>query len=65
VTPQTEIVAFAVRWLPFGGPPAEDVYVTFGLTYEQFRGRLADALAHEPLRIAQATAAALAKAYRL
>lgn len=65
MTPQTEIVAFAVRWLPFGGPPVEEVYVTFGLTYEQFRGRLAGALAHEPLRIAPVTTAALAKAYRL
>lgn len=65
MTPDTEILAFAVRWLPFGGAPTEDVYVTFGLTHEQFRERLADALVHERLRIAPATAVALVKAYRL
>jgi hypothetical protein len=65
VTPDTEILAFAVRWLPFGGAPGEDVYVTFGLTHEQFRRRLADALAHEQLHMAPATAVALATAYRL
>ena len=65
MTPHTEIVAFAVRWLPFGGPPAEDVYVTYGLTYEHFRERLADALVREARHVAPATAVALAKAYRL
>ena len=65
MTPDTEILAFALRWLPFGGAPTEDVYVTFGLTHEQFRARLADALIRERPRIAAVNAVALAKAYRL
>lgn len=65
MTPDTEVLAFAVRWLPFGCAPADEVFLTFGVTSEQFRGRLADALGHEQGHIAAETAAALAKAYRL
>lgn len=63
MTPDTELLAFAAKWLPFGRAPAEDVFVTFGLTYEHFRARLADALQHERRRVAPKTAVALVNTY--
>lgn len=65
MTPDTELLAFATKWLPFGGAPAEDVFITFGLTAERFRERLAAAMVREATRIAPATARALAELYRL
>jgi hypothetical protein len=35
-----ELVAFALRWAPFGGGNAEDILVTFGLTEETYFRRL-------------------------
>ncbi len=35
-----EIVRFALRWNPFGGPPPEEVLPHFGLTPAQLHGRL-------------------------
>lgn len=65
MTSDAELLTFAVKWLPFGGAPAEDVFVTYGLTYSQFTRRLADALIHERGRVPPATATALARIYRL
>ncbi|MDL9944569.1 hypothetical protein QSJ19_03010 [Gordonia sp. ABSL11-1] len=35
-----ELVAFALRWAPFGGGNAEDILVTFGLAEEAYFRRL-------------------------
>lgn len=35
------LLAFARRWEPYGGPPAEDVMVQFGLTPTAFASRIA------------------------
>lgn len=59
MTTDTELLTFTVRWLPYGGPPAEDVFVTFGLTYEQFRARIAEAVVRERRHITLTTACAL------
>jgi hypothetical protein len=65
VTPDSEILAFAIRWLPFGRAPIEDMFVTFGLTQEKFRERLADALRRERPRMAPPTVRALVESYQL
>lgn len=41
----TELVSFAARWAPFGGPPAEEVFVRFGITLPRFRIRVQEAAA--------------------
>ncbi|GAA4478683.1 hypothetical protein GCM10023094_22740 [Rhodococcus olei] len=38
-----ELLAFAARWAPFGGPPDEEVFLEFGMTPERFRMRVRDA----------------------
>lgn len=30
------VVEFAVRWAPFGGPPAEDLLIRFGTNRDRF-----------------------------
>lgn len=34
------MVEMACRWMPFGGPPAEDIMVNFGLTPNDYYRRL-------------------------
>ncbi|WP_213571194.1 hypothetical protein [Rhodococcus sp. USK13] len=34
------MVDLAMRWLPFGGPPAGDILVTFGLSSTEFYRRI-------------------------
>lgn len=36
-----QIVALAVKWLPFGDPSAEDIWVQFGIPPSQFWQRVA------------------------
>lgn len=36
------IVDFAVRWAPYGGPPAEDILVEFGMSSRRFYQQLKD-----------------------
>ncbi|MBF6210058.1 hypothetical protein IU433_03110 [Nocardia puris] len=31
------VLDFALIWEPFGGPGTEDIFVTFGMTDQQFR----------------------------
>ncbi|WP_430335020.1 hypothetical protein [Rhodococcus sp. ACT016] len=40
-----DLLAFAARWAPFGGPPAEDTFVRFGMTLPRFRIRVQEAAA--------------------
>lgn len=41
------MVDFALRWLPYGGGPAEDIIVGFGLSPREFFARL-DSLLRGP-----------------
>jgi hypothetical protein len=34
------LVAFAVKWEPYGGASAEDVFVEFGIDMSEYRRRL-------------------------
>ncbi|GAA1458582.1 hypothetical protein [Williamsia maris] len=45
-----EALAFAVRWAPFGGADRDEIFVTFGLTPEQFGQRLRRAADHPEAR---------------
>lgn len=45
---QAEMVAFAVRWAPFGGGPSDDIFVTFGVSERVFFQRLHRILADDP-----------------
>ena len=36
---------FAIQWIPFGGGPADEIFIRFGMTPERFRERL-----HEVIR---------------
>lgn len=38
------MLAFAIRWLPFGGGPKEDIFVEFGIHDHDFYSRLHDEL---------------------
>ncbi len=40
-----EIIDFALLWQPFGGPPAEEILVNFGMSELRFRSRVVDILA--------------------
>ncbi|MBW4818397.1 hypothetical protein [Rhodococcus qingshengii] len=41
---ERDLVAFAARWFPFGGAPAEDVMLTFGLRPSLYYTRLGHVL---------------------
>ena len=36
------MVELAIQWLPFGGPPPEDILVTYGITVDTFYQRILD-----------------------
>ncbi|MEU2005099.1 hypothetical protein ACH47B_28835 [Rhodococcus sp. NPDC019627] len=38
------MIEYSSRWLPYGGPPPEDIFVEFGLTPGQFAHRVFEAL---------------------
>ncbi|MBB5915176.1 hypothetical protein BJY24_004043 [Nocardia transvalensis] len=38
------IIDFALLWQPFGGPPAEEILVTFGMSELRFRNRVVEIL---------------------
>ncbi|MFF3572645.1 hypothetical protein [Nocardia jiangxiensis] len=39
-----EMIRLAEMWLPFGGPPEEEIFTRFGLTRHAFQARLEKAL---------------------
>jgi hypothetical protein len=43
-TDQARLVEFALRWQPYGGGSAEDIFVEFGLTEKVYFERLSDVL---------------------
>ncbi|SED96671.1 hypothetical protein SAMN04490239_9435 [Rhodococcus koreensis] len=45
-----ELMTFAAQWAPFGGPPAEEVLVSFGMTMPRFEFRLCEALSRRQNR---------------
>lgn len=46
----TEIVAHARIWAPYGGPRTSEVFVKFGMTPETYRRRIAELL-QEPVTL--------------
>ncbi|GAB87135.1 hypothetical protein [Gordonia rubripertincta] len=38
----TAMVELGMRWLPFGGPPPEQIMVTYGITADAFYQRILD-----------------------
>lgn len=45
------LVEFAEIWLPYGGGSREDIFVTFGLTEDQYFQRLCDLLTFQSLAV--------------
>lgn len=45
------VLLFALRWLPFGGAPQDEVFVEFGMTACQFTERVADLIRRHSARI--------------
>lgn len=44
------MLTLALRWLPFGGAPLDEVFVEFGLTADEYTRRIADLVSqHHPL----------------
>lgn len=41
-----ELLSFARRWEPFGGPSNADIFIEFGMTPERFSHRLDELLRH-------------------
>ena len=35
-----QVLTFAQRWQPYGGPRREDIFITFGITPREFDDRL-------------------------
>ncbi len=48
---QRRLVDFAAMWLHYGGGSREDIFVSFGLTEEQYFQRLLHLLTHRPLAV--------------
>lgn len=49
-----DILAFVRSWAPYGGPPADEVLIEFGLTKDQLLQRLAEITSAEAMRREQA-----------
>lgn len=47
ITNQSALKETAQQWLPFGGPPAEEILVRFGITLDVFYRRLAHIIRHD------------------
>ena len=45
-----EIVQFARRWSPFGGAPAHEIFIQFGMSPTRFAQRLQEILHRAPAR---------------
>ncbi|RRQ25292.1 hypothetical protein DK926_24250 [Rhodococcus sp. Eu-32] len=58
------IIDFALRWLPYGGGPAEDIVVGFGISPREFFARL-DTLLRGPARPPHLDRAAVAALLRM
>ncbi|GFG51486.1 hypothetical protein [Mycolicibacterium agri] len=54
-----ELLTFTVSWLPYGGPPSDELLVRFGLTRERYLSRLRRAVAEYRRQIHPTTAARL------
>ncbi len=54
-----QVLAFAVMWLPYGGPPGEETLVRFGLTRDRYLDRLRLTICRHRSRIHPNTAARL------
>ena len=63
---QERILAFATRWLPYGGGTAEDIMVTFGTTSDIYFRRLQALLedTERPVDLDRNTTAALLRMCR-
>jgi hypothetical protein len=40
-----DLLTFAIRWLPYGGGPDDEVLINFGLTPQDYRQRIRDLVA--------------------
>ncbi|TQC46555.1 DUF3263 domain-containing protein [Rhodococcus sp. WS4] len=45
-----EIIQFARRWTPFGGAPAHEIFIQFGMSPTRFTQRLREILHNGPNR---------------
>lgn len=45
------VLTFTVRWLPYGGAPADEVFVEFGLTGAEYEQRVCDLVHQHASRI--------------
>jgi hypothetical protein len=56
-----EVLKFAVSWLPYDGPPDDEILVRFGLSKERYLQRLRQTVVDHLHRIHPDTAARLVK----
>ncbi len=52
-------MTFAVSWLPYGGPPSDELLVRFGFTKERYLARLRQSVDEHRRQIHPVTAARL------
>lgn len=52
-------LGFALRWLPYGRPPDEDVFLAFGMSPERYLDHLLDVLCRQWRHVEPSTAARL------
>lgn len=45
---QKQVIVFAIRWAPFGGAGAEELFSTFGVTRKRFLQMIREALGRRP-----------------
>ena len=46
-----DMLTLAIIWLPYGGAPAEDIWIRFGLTPDRYRRRVRDVVERHRARI--------------
>ena len=54
-----ELLTFAIKWLPYGGGPDDEILVNFGLTKQRYLDRLRDVVDRQLDHIHPQTAARL------
>jgi hypothetical protein len=54
-----DLLTFAIRWLPYGGGPDDEIFINFGMTRQHYLERLHEVIQRQCSRIHPTTIAQL------
>jgi Protein of unknown function (DUF3263) len=57
------LLVFAIRWMPYGGGPADEIFIQFGMTPQRFYERLQEVIERHWSRIHPATRSQLVRVW--